>query len=557
MRGPSVRQVRHIVKWVCCAAVVAGLALLSAEPGFAKTATEIAAIRLGDHGSTTRLVLDMSGEATFSSFAMTGPDRLVIDLPETAWADGLKARALGLVKEAKPSKHKDASRLVITLSKPARIKSTMLLKPQDGKKYRLVFDLAPVGAAAFQASAEASKPTAKKTAETEPAKAKAPPPAPTPKPALAKSVPPVTPQSKTAAATPLPAPTVAPPPDPKPVQKVARSRTPRVPAAAAPVSHAPSAKPVSTTPAPHPASPPPTTTAEAPKVVAPPASPSADDRAEALPPPPKLHGDKMLASLLPPAPHKSGSPQIYSKPKRGGRRIIVVDAGHGGIDPGARAADDTLEKDIVLAAAKALGAALEATGRYQVVYTRTDDTFLKLADRVRVAREAGAALFISLHADALANDTSVRGMSIYTLSEQASDIQSARLAQKENGADIIGGVDVRDEPEDVTRILIDLAQRQTMDLSTRFAEVAVTDLDKSIRLAKNTHRSAGFKVLKAVDVPSCLIELGYLSNSEDLANLTSPDWRSQVASHIAMSVDDYFRAIGDDVVRRADAPITP
>ncbi len=223
------------------------------------------------------------------------------------------------------------------------------------------------------------------------------------------------------------------------------------------------------------------------------------------------------------------------------RPLVVLDPGHGGIDTGTRAPNGECEKDIVLDFAKRLRDRLEKSGKYRVLMTRTDDTFVPLADRVRIARKAGAALFISLHADFLPHkEGDADGATVYTLSNTPSDPQAARVADEENRADVIAGVDLKDEPDDVAGILLDLAQRETKTFSVQFAQKLVSDLRTTTRLHKDPIRSAGFRVLRAPDVPSVLIELGYVSNKQDLRSLDSDSWRDHTADLIAAAVNDYF-----------------
>lgn len=224
---------------------------------------------------------------------------------------------------------------------------------------------------------------------------------------------------------------------------------------------------------------------------------------------------------------------------RNGRRIIAIDAGHGGVDPGAIGAGGVYEKNLTLAAARAVKKALEKTGRYRVVLTRDRDVFLRLRQRVAVARDSGASLFISLHADSLENPKH-RGGSVYTLSETASDKEAEALAQKENKADIIAGVDLSVESSVVQSILIDLAQRESMNLSARFASVLLRELDPVVNLQRRNHRVAGFAVLKAPDVPSVLFEMGYLSNRLDLRQLQDPAHRRRMAAAVTRAIDRFF-----------------
>jgi len=226
------------------------------------------------------------------------------------------------------------------------------------------------------------------------------------------------------------------------------------------------------------------------------------------------------------------------------RPTIVLDPGHGGVDPGAIGTSGTHEKDITLAMAREVRRQLEQTGRYRVHLTRDEDVFIRLRDRIAIARQHTADLFISIHADSMGNGNSAtRGASIYTLSENASDSEAAGLAARENRADIIAGVDLTRENRDVTSILIDLAQRETMNHSIVFARQLVSEMGREVQLLpQNPHRFAGFAVLRAPDVPSVLIELGYLSNRDDEQLLNRPVHRTKVAGGIVRAIDGYFAA---------------
>ena len=226
-------------------------------------------------------------------------------------------------------------------------------------------------------------------------------------------------------------------------------------------------------------------------------------------------------------------------PQRAGRRVIAIDAGHGGIDPGAVGVTGLREKEITLDIARRLRTLLEATGRYEVVLTREHDNFLRLRERVRRARDARAELLISLHADSI-SDSRFRGASVYTLSDVASDREAEQLAARENRADALAGIAL-DPVDDVTAsILIDLAQRHTQNESSSVATSLVSYLGEATRMVSSPHRSAGFTVLKAPDVPSVLIELGYLSNRSDEQALRSPQHRAELARAIAAAIDRYF-----------------
>jgi N-acetylmuramoyl-L-alanine amidase len=240
--------------------------------------------------------------------------------------------------------------------------------------------------------------------------------------------------------------------------------------------------------------------------------------------------------------HAESPPAPVPHPDTGDPRpLVVIDPGHGGIDTGTKAASGELEKDIVLDFAQRLRERIEKAGKYRVLMTRSDDTFVPLADRVHIARNAGAALFVSIHADSLPRkEGDAQGATVYTLSETATDSEAARLAEKENRADVIAGVDLKAEPDDVAGILIDLAERETKTFSVQFAHNVVSDLKGTARLHKEPIKSAGFRVLRAPDIPSVLIELGYVSNKQDLQSLLSDNWRDHTADSIAQAVNGYF-----------------
>lgn len=230
------------------------------------------------------------------------------------------------------------------------------------------------------------------------------------------------------------------------------------------------------------------------------------------------------------------------------KRTIVIDAGHGGIDPGAESIAGYHEKEVTLATARMLRQVLEQTGRYNIVLTRDSDVYLKLHERVERARAAHGNLFVSLHADSIAggiqaaSDRITRGASIYTLSETASDAASERYAQRENRADAIGGVDLGDQSDDVAGILVDLTVRETVNEGNRFAGMLVDSLEKQgvSLLPRAPHRSAGFAVLKSPDIPSVLIEMGYLSDISDARALADPRHQMQIAKAIAEGIERYF-----------------
>ena len=248
-----------------------------------------------------------------------------------------------------------------------------------------------------------------------------------------------------------------------------------------------------------------------------------------------------------------------AQPSATTKPVVVIDPGHGGIDSGALAKGRAPEKEIVFEFARALEAVLVQTGRYQVVMTRTEDVFVPLGQRVQIARTANAQLLLSIHADTL-NEGGVSGATVYTVSDKASDAHAARLAEKENFADKVAGADGVEEGGGVSDILFDLARRETRAYSHVFARTLVSVWKDAARLNKNPIRSAGFTVLKAPDVPSALLELGYLSSEKDSALLSDPQWRAKTAKAVANSIDRFFamRSPGNTAEDNAGvASITP
>lgn len=378
--------------------------LLCLSPARAAGPEAVEAVRIGQNGAVTRLVLDLQGLPAYRVFLLADPPRVVVDLPDLDWRAAHAAEGRGLIQRWRHGLYQTGtSRLVLDLSRTANVKSVFTLPPAEGKGPRLVLDLAPADPINFATQLDQHWGTRPEVVE----------------------------------------------------------------------------------------------------------------------------------AALPQVPLKTTRP-------REGKKIIAIDAGHGGVDPGAIAVDGTFEKHITLATARALKAELEATGRYTVMLTRDRDVYLRLRERVALARASAADLFISLHADSIGK-SDVRGASVHTLSENASDGEAARLAAKENRADAIAGVDLDGEGDDVANILIDLAMRDSMNQSKYFANLLVASMGQGgIRLLPRTHRSAGFAVLKAPDMPSVLVELGYLSNAEEARQLASPSYEADLARSIRAAVDGYF-----------------
>jgi len=462
MKGPSTIECRDRARLghPCCGAMHAArvlgscllvcllalLAALATGPARAQAPTspagELAAVRFGQQGRFTRVVLDMDRQVPVESRLEREPARLVIELPElrVRLRDDPLGKPRGLATALRPPLSGPAgARLVVELAGPAEFVARFWIPPgQHSPAWRFVIDLEPEGA---------SRPAA--TAAVPPAVAEPPLPRPRP-PGLA------------AAARPRPA---------------------EPPAARAAPSVRPAAAPAASAPVPS-------------------------------------------NGLAQPA----------------GRIVVAVDPGHGGSDPGTIGVDGVKEKDLVLAMGLELAQLLEATGRYTAVLTRSRDEGLALRERIKIAREAGAQLFLSLHADSIADPT-VAGASVYTLSETASDEEAAALAAKENKADILTGVDLSRHDPIVAGILIDLAQRDTLNKSIDFAQLLAQELAKVTPLLRNHRRFAGFAVLKSPETPSVLIELGYLSNPEEAKRLGDPRHRRKLAQAIVAAIDRHTGAV--------------
>ena len=498
---------------------------LLANDARARDVVVVSDLRAGVGGDRTRFVMDLTGPVKFSYFALVDPYRLVIDLPELGWQ--LPSRPLpknvGLIKSLRYGLFKaGASRVVLDIGGPMQITAAFLIPPSGNRGHRLVVDMTPSDRASFMA----------KLVEPRRARGRA----------QGRARPPA-PAQETARATPdLPIPNRKP-----------RARGDRRVIAIDPGHGGVGPGAIGRSGVPEKDITLRTARTEKRRLersgryggglTGDRASPKAK-----LVEPRRARG-RAQGRARPPAPAQETAratpdlPIPNRKPRaRGDRRIIVIDPGHGGVDPGAIGRSGVLEKDITLRTARTLKRRLERSGRYRVVLTRDRDVFIRLRDRIAVARRHDADLFVSLHADSIRR-AGIRGLSVYTLSEKASDKEAAELADNENKADLIAGIDLSAETPEVTDILIDLAQRETMNESVRFAAELVQELRRVTKLLRKTHRFAGFAVLKAPDIPSVLIEMGFLSNRQDERALRQEGYRARIADSVAQAIDRYFERI--------------
>ncbi|CAK0770573.1 N-acetylmuramoyl-L-alanine amidase [uncultured Gammaproteobacteria bacterium] len=541
---------------VSCSVVAAPAASAASEVAVAAPAVSPAAAhtvpgdvptvidaRLGQHPDKTRFVLEVSGTVDFRAMAQADPYRIVIDLPELVWPEKTRVSALGLVRAVRYEPGEaGAARVVLVMSGPAKIRSAYVMSARDNHRPRLVLDIGETSTAAFLG--EIDKPYGTRSSGRTATAAATP--------AVPIPVQPVPP----------PAPTVvAEPPAPPPAPPLVPAARPTM--AGVPIHH--SAYPpgygqsVSTLTVPAPSAPAPSTPASPSAPAVPGAAASAAGHGVMLPvPPPSASAPSasapsaaqqlvaaLVPSLRPPLPQQPVRPP----PGPTGKPMVVIDPGHGGNDPGATGRAEVHEKDITLAIARELRRQLEATGRFRVALTRDSDVFIRLRDRVAKAREQGAELFISLHADSIIR-SAIHGVSIYTLSDKASDREAGMLAAKENRADAIGGINLASENDQVASILIDLVQRETRNHSHRLSSTLLREIGHDFTLLNKPNRSAGFAVLTAPDVPSVLIEMGYLTSPQDSNVLTRPELRERLAAAIARGVDRYFVALPRGVQRR-------
>lgn len=484
-------------------------------------------LRLGAHpDGVTRLVVDLTEAIDFNTAFYADPYRVIVNTPAMGWAaEAAVKRPLGAIQALRFDEDSLGGRIMIDLKEPATVKSAFVIPPRDGQGWRLVMDLQATTRAAFL---NAAMPLRAAAAKPETPKPDAPRPAPradvvrAPEPLASPAAPvqlaqPVVEAPRSIVINSPEAPPQLVLPEPRPAGKPLKTTSPVMSAPVPP----PLERPVAQQPAPQPA----------PQL----AQPTATPAMAAPQPEPAPVVTKVSAPLPAPMPESVEPRRLPAD----GKPVVVIDPGHGGVDPGAIGVSGIYEKYITLAVARELKAALEKNGRYKVFLTRDRDIFIRLRDRVAIGRQYNADLFISLHADSVANPQ-LKGLSVYTLSQNASDSEAQALADKENKADLIAGIDLSHESADVANILIDLAQRETMNRSAGFAGGVVDEVGRETSLLGNTHRFAGFAVLKAPDVPSVLIELGYLSNESEERGLRQPEYRAKLAKGISRAVDRFF-----------------
>jgi len=471
-----------VFRWL----LAAWLVLILPTAAFATA--DVVNIRLGVHADRTRVVLDLSAPAGYRLEPQADPHLVVIALDGAGFrlTGGEPPAGQGLIKAIRIEQGTGAGgRLILELAEPARVAQSQALLASESAPARIFIDLQSGGADEI-AAAIGRNPIPPAIIDE-----------PKPNPAAAIAAPVAAPVmvANDAKADRMTAPEM-------PVQ-IASTEAVALPDAGA-------------------------TAASSADWPLPPTKPDdADDEG--------VSGAE-VAVVTVPAVRPPGQPVAGDDARI---PTIVLDPGHGGKDPGAIGANGTMEKDVNLQMAKQLKALLEATGRYKVVLTRTDDRLLPLRQRIDIARAAKADLFISMHADHN-EKTDLRGASVYTLSETASDAEAAAVAARENKDGVITGVDLTTQSPMVTSILIDLAQRETKNLSARFASLLTDQLAERTLVLRDSHRFAGFVVLKALDVPSVLLELGYLSNPDDEAALSSKRHRRVVAKAIRDAIDRYF-----------------
>lgn len=491
---------------------------------------EVAAVRVAAHDGVTRFVMEISDHISFQVGQVAG--QVSIDLPDLDWSQSGKkglTKAVGVLRNwSYGPAGVGKGRILFETDGQAGVKKAFIIPPSDDGNYRLVIDLSadapPPPPAAKETLAPAVEPQRIQLHRPgQPAAAVvAPPPPPPPPPPVTQASSPKVMAMTTGnpILTPVETPVAAKPSAPKPVIETKKADDSDSEDAAAPPK--PAEEPVAATSSgtlKHPAG--------GTKVAAGPMPPPAPPPAMPVPQP------ASVTTAAPPA--ASAGKSQNAKP------VVVIDPGHGGVDPGATSLSGAFEKNIVLALGLEVRDILNRNGKVQAIMTRDADFFIPLRERVAIARAHHADLFMSLHADTV-TDPTIRGLSVYTLSQNASDAEAQALADKENKSDIVAGIDLSNESAEVTNILIDLVQRESMNKSAVFATDIIHSVQRETHnvLEVNTHRFAGFAVLKAPDIPSVLVENGYLSNVQDEQNLRKSEYRAKLATALAKAIEGYF-----------------
>ena len=464
-------------------------ATLGATAAWAEPIGTVKSVRVGEHPGYTRIVVEADTGLDYTVFALDNPYRIVIDISEVNFALPRIPRGVGLIADVRYGQFREGtSRIVLETSKPVEVSRSFALEPDRSAGHRLAIDLRASTRDRFAASL--NRPLAAGTAEL--AKVTVPPSGPT------QTV------SADAATAPTSSGNVAPenPPLDNPFQTNPLSGA--RPATAAPLAIVGTASAAPTLQTSNPAR-----------------GAGVGAQIAALP-----------GGLIP---NTADRREVGRKP------VIVLDAGHGGIDTGAIGRGGTKEKDLTLRMARELRQILQATGRYQVELTRDDDRFIKLRDRIAIGEQKQGDVFISIHADSI-HTGEIRGLSVYTLSTEASDREAAALASRENKADLLQNVDLSqyEDRQYLTDILLDMSLDGQMKESNRLAHKMTRELGTGVRLLPNAKRSAGFAVLKSPNMTSVLIELGYLSNKKEENLLNSADHRRKLGQSILSALDAFF-----------------
>jgi N-acetylmuramoyl-L-alanine amidase len=466
---------------LCIYILIAIFCLLG--PAKQAVALSVTDIRFGLHPDKTRMVLELDETSDFRAFVLSDPYRIVIDLPSFSWEVGsiVKPGKSGVTAIRKGALNDGVSRIVVDLDRPMTIKSAFFL-PEDKKQPdRLVLDFSAASASEFVNEKNNILGTLSASSEAEM-------PAPQPSAAAKKAVSSI---SKSSHSTPSDTASSL-------LINIARMQKPHFEAN---ITKAPA-------------------------------------EAKATIPVIRAHeatGSKLVSAIKP-----KYKPQTYRSLRK---PTIIIDPGHGGVDGGATSKNGLSEEHIVLAMAKVLKNKLEATGRYNVKLTRSGDKYMRLYKRVNFARKEEGDLFISLHADSI-EKSNVRGASIYTLSEKASDSQTERLAARENSADIIAGVDLSVEDKEVADILISLSMHYAVTQSNVFAGIVVGKMKRAgLKMLERPHREAGFAVLKAPDIPSVLVEIGFMSSTSDVKLMSSKSYRNKFSDSMVSAIDAYFTEV--------------